>query len=50
LKAPDTFVAEAPRPQAEIRTDKGGSQRKDLIERYRRVRDFTARLCRNLQP
>lgn len=50
MKAPDTFVAEAPRPQDEIRTDKDGSQRKDLIERYRRVRDFTARLCRNLQP
>ena len=50
MKAADTFVAEAPRPQDEIRLDKGGSQRKDLIERYRRVRDFTARLCRNLQP
>jgi ergothioneine biosynthesis protein EgtB len=48
LKAPDTLVAEAPRQ--EVRPDNGGVGRAHLIERYRRVRDFTARLCRNLQP
>jgi ergothioneine biosynthesis protein EgtB len=50
LKAPDTLVAEAPRRQDIVRPDNGGRQREHLIERYRRVRDFTARLCRNLQP
>jgi len=50
LKAPDTLVAEAPRRRDEVRPDNGGGQREPLIERYRRVRDFTARLCRNLQP
>jgi ergothioneine biosynthesis protein EgtB len=48
LKAPDTLVAEAPRQ--EVRPGNGGVGRAHLIERYRRVRDFTARLCRNLQP
>jgi ergothioneine biosynthesis protein EgtB len=48
LKAPDTLVAEAPRQ--EVRFDNGGVGREQLIQRYRRVRDFTARLCRNLQP
>jgi ergothioneine biosynthesis protein EgtB len=50
LKAPDTLVAEAPRGQDEVRPTNGGDRRGDLIERYRKVRDFTARLCRNLQP
>ena len=49
MKAPDTLVAEAPR-QDEVRPDVGIGRGKHLIERYRRVRDFTARLCRNLQP
>jgi ergothioneine biosynthesis protein EgtB len=52
LKAPDTFVAEAPGRPAEVRHDNGGASSRSeiLIERYRRVRDFTARLCRTLQP
>jgi ergothioneine biosynthesis protein EgtB len=52
LKAPDTLVAEAPRGHDELRHDETPSRqnRARLIERYRRVRDFTARLCRNLQP
>jgi ergothioneine biosynthesis protein EgtB len=50
LKAPDTLVAEAPRQQGAVRSDRAGGGREYLIERYRRVRDFTARLCRNLQP
>ncbi|MDP9097888.1 MAG: ergothioneine biosynthesis protein EgtB [Verrucomicrobiota bacterium] len=50
MKAPDTLVAEAPPRRDEVRPDKGGGRREHLIERYRRVRDFTARLCRNLQP
>jgi ergothioneine biosynthesis protein EgtB len=50
LKAPDTLVAEAPRGRDEAHPDDGGGRREHLIERYRRVRDFTSRLCRNLQP
>jgi ergothioneine biosynthesis protein EgtB len=50
LKAADTLVAEAPRGQDESRNGNGSGRREQLIERYRRVRDFTARLCRNLQP
>ncbi len=50
MKAPDTLVAVAPRRPEEIRPDSGGGRRQNLIECYRRVRDFTARLCRNLQP
>jgi ergothioneine biosynthesis protein EgtB len=50
LKAPDTLVAEAPRGHDEVRPDNGVERSARLIERYRRVRDFTARLCRNLQP
>ncbi len=50
MKAPDTLVAEAPRRPEEIRPDSGGGRRENLIECYRRVRDFTARLFRNLQP
>ncbi|HEY8834081.1 MAG TPA: SUMF1/EgtB/PvdO family nonheme iron enzyme, partial [Chthoniobacterales bacterium] len=52
MKAPDTLVAEAPRSQGEVRRDDGDAPARSeiLIERYRRVRDFTARLCRNLQP
>jgi len=42
-------VAEAPLGQDEV-ADNSVGQRERLIERYRRVRDFTARLCRNLQP
>ena len=41
-------MAEAPRQ--EVRPDNGRGGREHLIERYRRVRNFTARLCRNLQP
>jgi ergothioneine biosynthesis protein EgtB len=52
LKAPDTLVAEAPHSHGEVRRDDGDPPARSeiLIERYRRVRDFTARLCRNLQP
>ena len=50
MKAPDTFVAEAPGGHAESPADNGEGRRAHLIERYRKVRDFTARLCRNLQP
>ncbi|PYI93402.1 MAG: ergothioneine biosynthesis protein EgtB [Verrucomicrobia bacterium] len=42
-------MAEAPLGQDEV-ADNSVGQRERLIERYRRVRDFTARLCRNLQP
>jgi ergothioneine biosynthesis protein EgtB len=52
LKAPDTLVAEAPRGHNEVRPKDAGvrGRGEQLIERYRRVRDFTARLCRDLQP
>jgi ergothioneine biosynthesis protein EgtB len=50
LKAPETLVAEAPRGHAEVRPANGPARPELLLERYRRVRDFTARLCRNLQP
>ena len=50
MKAPETLVAEAPRGHAEVRPANGPARPELLLERYRRVRDFTARLCRNLQP
>jgi ergothioneine biosynthesis protein EgtB len=52
LKAPDTLVAEASSRHGAVRPDDGDEPALSeiLIERYRRVRDFTARLCRNLQP
>jgi ergothioneine biosynthesis protein EgtB len=50
LKAPETLVAEAPRGHDELPSANGAGHAAFLIERYRRVRDFTARLCRNLEP
>jgi ergothioneine biosynthesis protein EgtB len=50
LKAPETLVAEAPRGHEEVRIPGGAARSELLSERYRRVRDFSARLCRNLQP
>jgi ergothioneine biosynthesis protein EgtB len=43
-------VAEAPRGHAEVRPANGTVRPELLLDRYRRVRDFTARLCRTLQP
>ena len=37
--------AEAPRPSGDLESRRGR-----LIEKYRKVRDFSARLCRNLEP
>jgi ergothioneine biosynthesis protein EgtB len=50
LKSPETLVAEAPRGQGQVRPSDRVARSESLIERYRRVRDFSARLCRNLQP
>jgi ergothioneine biosynthesis protein EgtB len=50
LKAPETLVAEAPRGHDEVPSANGARRAEFLIERYRRVRDFTARLCRTLAP
>jgi len=50
LKAPETLVAEAPPGHDEVRPSDGVTRSGRLIERYRRARDFSARLCRNLQP
>ena len=50
MKAPETLVAEAPRGQDEIQPAADTARAQFLIERYRRVRDFSARLCRHLHP
>ena len=50
MNASETLVTEAPRGHDEVRRAAGIGRAEVLIERYRRVRDFTARLCRNLQP
>lgn len=50
MKAPDTLVAGAPNGHDEARPESRVGRRANLIERYRQVRDFTARLCRHLQP
>ena len=52
MKAPETLVAEAPRGPAEIRSapDATRSCAEGLLARYRAVRDFTSRLCRDLEP
>jgi ergothioneine biosynthesis protein EgtB len=50
LKLPETLVAEAPRGRDEVRPANGTVRPELLLEHYRRVRDLTARLCRNLQP
>jgi ergothioneine biosynthesis protein EgtB len=51
LKAPETLVAEPARSPANVRPRHSDSSAGgQLLERYRAVRDFTARLCRDLQP
>jgi ergothioneine biosynthesis protein EgtB len=52
LNASDTLVAEAARGHAEVHRENGNSpgRRQQLIERFRGVRDFSVRLCRNLEP
>lgn len=52
MKASDTLVAEAARGQDEVRTPSRSLEARGqrLIEQYRKVRDFSAHLCRNLQP
>ena len=52
MKATDSLVVEAPRGQ-DVPPSAGGRSRernRDLTERYRKVRDFSAALCRNLEP
>jgi ergothioneine biosynthesis protein EgtB len=49
LKAPDTLVAEVQRGHDEVASS-SRQRNRDLTERFRKVRDFSARLCRNLQP
>jgi ergothioneine biosynthesis protein EgtB len=51
LKAPEILVAEAPhgRGETQSRADSRG-RAEELLERYRAVRNFTARLCRELEP
>jgi len=52
LKAPETLVAEPSPVPREVRTrqDDAGSRAERLLRRFRDVRDFTARLCRTLEP
>ena len=51
MKAPETLVAEAPRGRGEVQRDgQSGGQRERLLAHYRKVRAFTARLCRDLEP
>ena len=52
MKATDSLVVEAPRgqdvpPSARHRPQE---HNRELTERYRKVRDFSAALCRNLEP
>jgi ergothioneine biosynthesis protein EgtB len=52
LKAPETLVAEPARGAGKIsaRQSDSRSLAEQLLERYRAVRNFTGRLCRDLQP
>lgn len=51
MKAPETLVAEVGRGQGEGTTRTGTETHgHGLIQKYRKVRDFSARLCRNLEP
>ena len=46
----EPLVAEAARGPAEDRTRTSGSRRQRLIAHFRKVREFSAHLCRNLEP
>jgi ergothioneine biosynthesis protein EgtB len=52
LKAPETLVAEPARGRADVSSRRSDFRGRagELLERYRAVRDFTARLCRDLHP
>jgi ergothioneine biosynthesis protein EgtB len=52
LKAPETLVAEPARGPATVSARQSDSRSlgEQLLERYRAVRNFTGRLCRDLQP
>jgi ergothioneine biosynthesis protein EgtB len=50
LKSPDTLVAGTANGHDEVRPSNRAGRGQSLIDRYRKVRDFSARLCRNLQP
>ena len=51
MKAPETLVAEAPRGRGEVQRDgESHGRRERLLAHYRKVRAFTTRLCRDLEP
>ncbi|HEX8076475.1 MAG TPA: ergothioneine biosynthesis protein EgtB, partial [Chthoniobacterales bacterium] len=52
MKTPETLVAEPPPSPGEIRRPSSDSagRRERLLERYRAVRNFSVRLCRDLEP
>ena len=52
MNAPQTLVGGAPDGQGERRAKSSGlpAERADLLRRFRKVRDFSAELCRDLQP
>jgi ergothioneine biosynthesis protein EgtB len=52
LKAPDTLVAEVGRGRDNLPSTRATpvARNEQLIDKYRKVRDFSAHLCRNLEP
>jgi ergothioneine biosynthesis protein EgtB len=50
LNETEPLVAEAARGSGEGRVGTSGSPRQRLIAQFRKVRDFSAHLCRNLEP
>ena len=51
MKAPETLVAESPHGHGEVQPGvELHGRAEQLLERYRAVRNFTARLCRHLEP
>ena len=52
MKASDTFVAEETARKGAVRPAAGASPHRgqSLIEKFRRARDFSTHLCRNLEP
>ena len=52
MNAPDTLVGGAPADQSDRRAKPSGlpAERAELLRHFRKVRDFSAELCRDLQP
>ena len=52
MKTPDSLVAEVGRGREDSRLSRGSTEthREHLAEKYRQVRNFSAHLCRSLEP